>query len=173
MKHEPPTAAEKETGNRLIASNRQARHDYDVLESIEAGLVLTGTEIKSVRTGRVNLREAYARPERGEIWLWNMHIAPYAQGNQFNHDPLRKRKLLLHRAQISRLAGLIGEKGLTLVPLRLYITRDHAKVELAAVRGRKLYDKRAVIAKRDAEREIARGAHRTGPSLAGTRGRND
>jgi len=153
---------EKEAGDRLIASNRQARHDYDVLESVEAGLVLTGTEIKSVRTGRVNLRESYARPERGELWLWNMHIAPYAQGNRFNHEPLRKRKLLLHRSQISRLASLMGEKGLTLVPLRLYITRDRAKIELAAVRGRKLYDKRAVIARRDAEREMARGARLAG-----------
>lgn len=165
--------AEKETGDRLIASNRQARHDYDVLESVEAGLVLTGTEIKSIRAGRVSLRESFARAERSEIWLWNMHIPPYAQGNRYNHDPLRKRKLLLHRAQISRLASLMGEKGLTLVPLRLYIKRDHAKVELAAVRGRKLYDKRAVIARRDAEREMARGAHRAGPSLAGARSRNN
>ena len=141
---------------KLIAVNRKAYHDYHVEETIEVGIVLTGTEIKSVRAGHVNLREAYARIENGEAWLINCHIAPYEQGNRYNHEPTRKRKLLLHREQISRLLGKVNEKGLTLVPLRLYIRNDVAKIALGLVRGKKLYDKRATIAERDAARDVAR-----------------
>jgi SsrA-binding protein len=147
------TAGDQE---KLIAVNRKAYHDYHVEETIEVGMVLTGTEIKSVRAGRVNLREAYARIENGEAWLLNCHIAPYEQGNRYNHEPTRKRKLLLHREQINRLQGKVNEKGLTLVPLRLYIRNDVAKIALGLVRGKKLYDKREVIAKRDAAREVER-----------------
>jgi SsrA-binding protein len=142
--------------DRSIAVNRKALHDYEVLRSIEAGLVLTGTEIKAIREGRVNLRDAYARVERGELWLYNCHIAPYAQGNRYNHEPLRVRKLLLHRDEIRELSGEAEQRGLTLVPLRLYFKRGMAKLQLALVRGRKVYDKREAIADREVQRDIAR-----------------
>jgi SsrA-binding protein len=145
---------------RAVAVNRKALHDYEVLSSVEAGLVLTGTEIKSIREGRVNLRDAFARPERGELWLYNCHIAPYDKGNRFNHEPLRVRKLLLHRDQILELAGEAEQKGLTLVPLRMYFKHGLAKVQLAVVRGRKVYDKREAIAEREVQRDIARALRR-------------
>ena len=145
---------------KLIATNRKALHEYHIEETIEAGLVLTGTEIKSIRAGRVSLREAYAKPERGEIWLLNAHVAPYDKGNRFNHDPVRTRKLLLHSEQIAYLTGKVQQRGYTLVPVRLYIKNDVAKVALGLARGKKLWDKRAVIAKREAEREMERAVKR-------------
>jgi SsrA-binding protein len=145
---------------RSIAVNRKALHDYEILKSVEAGLALTGTEIKSIREGRVNLRDAFARAEQGELWLYNCHIAPYAQGNRYNHEPLRRRKLLLHRDEIRELAGEAEQRGLTLVPLRMYFKRGLAKLQLALVRGRKVYDKREAIAEREVQRDIARALRR-------------
>ena len=143
-----------------VAVNRKALHDYEVLQRVEAGLSLMGSEIKSIRQGRVNLREAYARPDRGELWLLNAHIAQYAPAGPLGHEATRKRKLLLHKPQIRELSRAVDEQGLTLVPLRLYLKDGIAKVELALVRGRKRYDKRAAIASRDAQREIARALRR-------------
>ncbi len=147
-------------GEKLIATNRRARHEYHVDESFEAGLVLTGTEVKSLRTGRVSLGEAYARVDRGEIWLHNMHIPPYDAGNIFNHDPLRPRKLLLHQDEIRRLGERAAQRGYTLVPLRLYFSRGRAKVEVALARGKKLYDKREAIGQREADRQAQRAVKR-------------
>ena len=141
---------------KTISVNRRARHEYDILESVEGGLVLTGTEIKSIRDGRVNIRDAFARPEGGELWLFNAHIAPYANGNRANHEPMRPRKVLMHRGQIDDLTSKVQEKGLTLVPLKLYIKNHRAKVELGLARGRRLYDKRAAIARREADRQMQR-----------------
>jgi SsrA-binding protein len=141
-----------------IAVNRRARHEYAIEETLEAGIVLTGTEIKSIRAHRVNLAEAYARIERGEAWLVGAHIATYAQGNRWNHEPTRTRKLLLHRDQISELIGLTNQKGLTLVPLRLYIRGGNAKLEIGVARGKKAHDKRRTIAERDMRRELQREA---------------
>ncbi|MBI4531761.1 MAG: SsrA-binding protein SmpB [Candidatus Latescibacteria bacterium] len=142
---------------KLIAHNRKARHDYDILEKIEAGLVLTGTEVKALRVGKANLKDSFARIEQGHVVLQNMYIGPYDQGNIRNHDPTRLRRLLLHRYQIRRLVGRVSEKGLTLVPLSLYFNdKGIAKVELGLVRGRKTYDKREVVAEREAQREIER-----------------
>jgi SsrA-binding protein len=141
----------------VIATNRKARHDYHILQTIEAGLVLTGTEVKSLRHGRANLKESYARIENGEVFLYGMHISPYEQGNRYNPDPKRTRKLLLHSHEIRRLTGKVREKGLTLVPLKLYFHNGRAKVELALVKGKKEYDKRKTIAERDAQREMERG----------------
>jgi SsrA-binding protein len=139
-----------------VALNRRARHDYAIDETIEAGLVLTGTEIKAIRAGRANLAEAYARIERGEAWLIGAHIAPYEQGNRNNHEPTRTRKLLLHRDQIAELIGRTQAKGFTLVPVRLYIRDGLAKLEIGVARGKKAYDKRRAIAERDARRELER-----------------
>lgn len=139
-----------------VALNRKARHEYHVEETLEAGLVLTGTEIKSIRAGRANLAEAYARIERGEAWLIGAHIAPYEQASRFNHEPTRTRKLLLHRDQIAELVGKTQTRGYTLVPLRLYLRDGLAKVELGLARGRKAHDKRRVIAERDARRQLER-----------------
>jgi SsrA-binding protein len=141
---------------KLIASNRKAHHDYEILETYEAGLVLRGTEVKSLRDGRADLKDSYARIEREEAWLLGCHISPYSQGNRANHDPERPRKLLLHRAELDRLLGRIMEKGLTLVPLRLYFRSGRVKVELGLARGRKLLDKRHVIREREARREMDR-----------------
>ncbi|MGI8552944.1 MAG: SsrA-binding protein SmpB [Dehalococcoidia bacterium] len=141
---------------RAIAVNRKALHDFDILSTVEAGLVLTGTEIKSIREGRVNLREAFARGEKGELWLHNCHIAPYAQGNRFNHEPTRPRKLLLHRREIEQVSGQVDQKGLTLIPLRMYFKRGRAKLQLAVARGRKSWDKREAVADREVQRQIAR-----------------
>lgn len=138
-----------------VIDNRRARYEYHILEAIEAGLVLTGTEVKSVREGGASLSEAYARIRDGEAWLVGMHIPPYRQGSFSNAEPTRPRKLLLHKEEIARLQSRIGEKGLTIVPLRLYFTRGIAKVQLGVARGKKLWDKRAAAAKRDVEREIA------------------
>ena len=153
MSRAAPTA---DGGERTIALNRRARHEYAVEDTIEAGLVLTGTEIKSIRAGRINLADAYARVERGEAWLIGAHIAPYEQGNRFNHEPLRTRKLLLHRDQIAELGGRLTAKGYTLVPLRLYLRRGMAKLELGIARGKKAHDKRRSIAERDMRRELER-----------------
>ena len=143
-------------GEKLVASNRRAHHDFDILETHEAGLVLQGTEVKSLRDSRADLKESYARVERNEAWLLGLHISPYAQGNRANHDPMRPRKLLLHRGEINRLLGKIMEKGLTLVPLRLYFKHGRAKVELGLARGRKTLDKRQAIREREERREVAR-----------------
>jgi SsrA-binding protein len=142
--------------DKTVAVNRRARFEYAVEETLEAGIVLTGTEIKSIRSGRANLAEAYARIERGEAWLIGAHIAPYEQGNRNNHEPTRTRKLLLHRDQIAELAGRTQAKGFTLVPLKLYIRDGMAKLELGIARGRKAHDKRRVIAERDVRRELQR-----------------
>ena len=136
--------------------NRRARFEYHILESMEAGIVLTGTEIKSVREGGVSINEAYARLRDGELWLLGMHIPPYKQGSFSNVDPNRPRKLLMHKEQIERLGGRAAEKGLTIVPLRMYFTRGRAKVEIGLARGKKIWDKREATAKRDVQREIAR-----------------
>jgi SsrA-binding protein len=141
-----------------VAVNRRARHDYAIEDTLEAGLVLTGTEIKSIRAGRANLAEAYARIERGEAWLIGAHIAPYEQGNRNNHEPTRTRKLLLHRDQIAELLGKTQAKGFTLVPLRLYIRDGLAKLEVGIARGKKAHDKRRSIAERDMRRELEREA---------------
>jgi len=136
--------------------NRRARHEFHILESIEAGIALTGTEIKSIRAGGISLNQAYARLRDGEMWLLGMHVPAYKQGSFSNVEPDRPRKLLLHKEQIERFGGRAAEKGLTLVPLRLYFTRGKAKIEIGLARGKKLWDKRADTAKRDVEREIAR-----------------
>lgn len=141
---------------KLISRNRKAFHDYHIDETYEAGIVLTGTEVKSVRGAKVNLRDSYARVEGGELFLYNMHISPYDPGNRFNHDPLRTRKLLMHRAEIGRLAGKVKEKGYALVPLKVYLKQGLVKVELALARGKKAYDKRRDIAERDSRREMDR-----------------
>lgn len=137
-----------------IAQNRRAFHDYHIVETIEAGIVLTGSEIKSIREGKVNLRDSYARPSDGELWLIGAHIARYDAASYQNHDPHRDRKLLLHREQIEELASKTRVKGFSIVPLRLYLKRGRAKLELGLARGKKLYDKREAIAQREAEREI-------------------
>lgn len=141
---------------KIVAENRKARHDYFIEEKYEAGIALKGTEVKSLRAGKVSLRDSYAEVSHGEIFLHNMHISPYDQGNRFNHDPKRTRKLLLHKQEIKRLLGQTTQKGLTLIPLRLYFKKGRAKIELALARGKRLYDKREDLARRDAEREIAR-----------------
>src|SRR5215813_7794051 len=145
-----------DTRDRTLVSNRQAFHEYHILETVEAGMALQGTEVKSIRMGNVNLRDAYARAENGEIWLWNAHIAPFDQGNRWNHEPRRPRKLLLHTREIGRLATKAGEGGNTLVPLRLYDKNGRIKVELALGKGKRQYDKRAAIAERESKREIER-----------------
>lgn len=146
----------KETGRKLIAQNRKARHDYHVEDTWEAGLVLMGTEVKSLRDGKVVLRDAYATEREGELWLVNATIEPYAQGNRENHEPTRERKLLMKRTDIDRLAARVAEKGLTLVPLRIYFKDGRAKIEIALARGREGRDKRDAIADRDVRREIDR-----------------
>jgi SsrA-binding protein len=147
-------------GEKLIADNRRARHDYELLERFEAGLVLTGTEVKSLREGRASLAQAYADVRDGEVWLVGAEIATYDQGNIANHVPTRDRKLLLHRGEISSLYGKVREKGLTLVPTRMYFKDGRVKVELALARGRERADKRRVIAERDAQRQIERALKR-------------
>jgi SsrA-binding protein len=140
----------------LIASNRKAYHNFEILDTFEGGLVLRGTEVKALRAGRADLKESYARIEGNEAWLLGCHISPYAQGNRANHEPLRPRKLLLHRGEINRLLGRIMEKGLTLVPLRLYFKQGRVKVELGLARGRKTVDKRHAIREREERRELQR-----------------
>ncbi|PIU55053.1 MAG: SsrA-binding protein [Chloroflexi bacterium CG07_land_8_20_14_0_80_51_10] len=140
---------------KTITVNRKAYHDYLIEDSMEAGLVLTGTEIKSIRQGQVNIRDAYARPENGELWLLNCHIAQYKEGNRYNHEPTRPRKLLLHKREIAGLSSDVARKGLTLVPLKLYLKNGHAKVEIGLAKGKKLHDKRRSIIQRETERELA------------------
>jgi SsrA-binding protein len=138
-----------------VARNRKARHDYFIIDTLECGIVLTGTEIKSVRAGRLNLKDGYASIKDGEVWLWNVHISPYEKGSYYNHEPVRPRKLLLHKHEIMRLVGKVREKGLTLVPLSVYIKDGkRAKVELALVKGKSQHDKRDTIAERDAKRSM-------------------
>lgn len=148
--------AEKKEGVKVLASNRKARHDYIIEDTIEAGVVLTGTEIKSVRAGRVNLQDSFAVIRSGEAWLVGAHISPYTHGNRENHEPRRERKLLMHRYEIARLLAKIKEKGWTLVPLEIHLRDGRAKVEIGLARGKKLYDKRESIAKRDYDREMQR-----------------
>lgn len=145
---------------RDIAINRRARHNYHIEETVEGGLVLTGTEVKALRAGRASLQEAFARVERDEVWIYHMHIPPYEAGNIFNHDPMRTRKVLLHRREVSRLLGKAQQKGYTLIPMRLYFKRGLAKVELAVARGKREYDKREAIARREAQRQIERAVRR-------------
>jgi len=156
----------REKGRKLVASNRKARHDYSILDVFEAGIALTGTEVKSLRAGRASLVDAFAQEKDGEIFLHGMHVAEYAQGTWTNHEPRRTRKLLLTRHEIARLIGKLKESGLTLVPLSLYFSDGWAKVELGLARGKKSYDKRQDLAKRDADREIARVAGRRAKGAA-------
>ena len=144
----------------MVAQNRRAKRDYWIEEIYEAGLALLGTEVKALREGRVSLEDGYAEIRNGEVFLVNVHISPYAYGNQFNHDPLRPRKLLLHKREIKRLLGKVKERGFTLIPLSLYFVRGKAKVELALARGKKLYDKREELKRRALEKELKRGYKR-------------
>jgi SsrA-binding protein len=150
----------REQGVKVIARNRRARHDYHIEDTVEAGLVLTGTEVKSLRAGRASLAEAFAQISGGELWLHGLHIPEYAQGTWTNHDPRRTRKLLLHRKEIDRLASQVAERGFTIVPLSLYFSGGRAKVELALARGKRTYDKRHDLARRDAAREVDRALRR-------------
>jgi SsrA-binding protein len=147
---------EKEEAVRMIAQNKAARLNYTILDSYEAGIALTGTEVKSLREGRVSLKDSYASVEDGEVWLYDMHISPYSHGNRYNHDPLRPRKLLLHKREIKRLYGKSREKGLTLIPLSLYFRRGKVKVSLGVGQGKKLYDRREEIKRRDDKRAMER-----------------
>ena len=141
---------------KIVATNRKAQHEYQFFDTFEAGLVLLGSEIKSVRAGRVSLQEGYVVFENGEAWLMNVHIAPYSQAGRENHEPKRRRKLLLHRREIERLQGRVQEKGFTVVPTRLYLKQGRAKLEIALARGKKLYDKRQSLAERDSRRQVER-----------------
>ncbi|HEX3049864.1 MAG TPA: SsrA-binding protein SmpB [Aggregatilineaceae bacterium] len=141
---------------KVVSTNRKARHEYELLDSLEAGLVLTGSEIKSIRAGQVNLREGYVQAREGELWLLNTHIASYEQAGRFGHEPLRPRKLLLHRREINRILARVQEKGLTIVPTIMYLTNGKAKLEIALARGKKQYDKRETLRSRDSERQIER-----------------
>ncbi|AKP68251.1 SsrA-binding protein SmpB [Companilactobacillus ginsenosidimutans] len=139
-----------------VATNRKARHDYNILETYEAGIELTGTEIKSIRARKMNIKDGFVQARNGEMWLENVNIAIYDQGNQFNHDPLRNRRLLLHKKEIRRIAGNTQEKGITVIPLKVYLKNGFAKVLIGVAEGKKQYDKRETIKKRDQEREIQR-----------------
>jgi SsrA-binding protein len=150
-----PTADEQD-GHKIIARNKRARHDYQIIDSWEAGIVLTGTEVKSLRDGKANLTDSYGIVNDGEVFLLNLHISPYEQGNRFNHEPTRTRKLLMHRKEIRKLIGATERQGLTLVPLEMYFKRGVAKVTLALGKGKKLHDKRADQKKREDQREMAR-----------------
>jgi SsrA-binding protein len=141
------------TNERVVATNREAYHSYHIIETHECGIALTGTEVKSIREGRCNLKDSYGQIRQGEAWLLNAHISPYSHGNRENHNPTRTRKLLLHRAEINRLSGKVQEKGLTLVPTRLYLKNGRIKLELAVAKGKKLYDKRETERRREADRE--------------------
>ncbi|NLE51031.1 MAG: SsrA-binding protein SmpB [Chloroflexi bacterium] len=143
-------------GRKIVTTNRKARHDYEILDTLEAGLALMGSEIKSIRAGHVNLRESYVQPRDGELWLVNAHIAAYDQAGIYGHEPLRPRKLLLHRREIERLLSRVQEKGLTIIPLQMYLTRGIAKVEIAVARGKRQYDKRESLRARDSQRQIER-----------------
>ena len=149
-------AREPDSPDRVIAQNRRASHDYFILETVEAGLVLAGTEVKSLRSGKASIAEAYATVENGEAWVVQMHIPPYEQGNRWNQDPVRRRKLLLHRTEIERLEKGVAQKGLTVIPLKLYFSNGRAKLLVGLARGKKTHDRRADIAERDSKREIDR-----------------
>ena len=153
MNRETTPSAERKQS---VARNPKATHDYHVLETWETGIVLTGTEVKSLRNGKASIKEAYARVKNGEVFLEGMNITPYEQGNRYNHDPVRARKLLLHRREIEKMIGAVEQRGLTLVPLELYFKNGRAKAELAVARGKRTYDKRRTIAERDARREAER-----------------
>ena len=146
----------KEKGSRLIANNKKAYHDYFIEETYEAGIALHGTEVKSLRMGKCSIKESFVRIENEEVYIYGMHISPYEKGNIFNRDPLRVKKLLLHKYEINKLSGKIAEKGYTLVPLKVYIKGDLIKVEIGLARGKKMYDKRQDIAKKDQRREVER-----------------
>lgn len=141
---------------KIVTVNRKARHEYHVMDTFEAGIELKGTEVKSLRAGNANLQDSFARVENGELILYNMHISPYTQGNQFNHEPKRPRRLLMHKYEIMRLLGKVREKGYSLIPLKVYFKNGKAKVELSLARGKKLYDRREDMAERDAKREMER-----------------
>ena len=143
-------------GIKVIAQNRKARHDYFIEETYEAGIVLTGTEVKSIRQGKVNLKDSYAAVKQGEVFVHNMHVSPYEKGNIYNQDPVRDRKLLLNRREINKLIGYVQQRGYSLIPLQVYLTRGLVKVQLAVAKGKKLYDKRADMAARDAKRDMER-----------------
>ncbi len=155
-----PAAKADDSGLKVVARNRRARHDFELMERVEAGLVLTGTEVKSLRNGKANLEDAYAEVDRGEVWLLGCDIPEYLQANRMNHAPKRPRKLLLHRREIGKLETRTNEKGMTLVPLSLYFKKGVAKVELCLARGRKTFDKREAIKKQDAKRDIDRAMRR-------------
>jgi SsrA-binding protein len=150
------TKKEERSADRVVTSNRRALHEYFILESIEAGIALTGSEIKSIREGRISITEAYARIIDGELWLLGAHISPYSHGGYSNHDPDRPRRLLVHKSQVRELRAMVEQKGMTLIPLRVAIRKGRAKVDIGVARGKKLWDKRAASAERDANREIAR-----------------
>ncbi len=150
--------ASQEDGERAVATNRRARHEYEILEVVEAGLVLRGTEVKSLRAGQVNFKDSYATIRSDEAWLLGCHISPYSHGTDANHDPERDRKLLLKRRELNRLAGKVAERGLTLVPLRLYFKGGRAKLEIGLARGKKLHDKRSSLREREVRREMDRAA---------------
>ncbi|MGB2866809.1 MAG: SsrA-binding protein SmpB [Bacteroidota bacterium] len=151
----------EESGQRVTISNRKARHDYEVLETLEAGIVLQGTEVKSLRQGNANLQDSYAIVKNGEVWLFGMHVSPYEHGSISNHDPRRTRKLLLQKKEIRKIVTKVVEKGLALIPLSVYFKGPYAKVELAIARGKKSYDKREAIKQRDAKRELAQRMKRS------------
>jgi SsrA-binding protein len=144
--------------DRVVATNRRARHEYEILDTLEAGLVLRGTEVKALRTGQVNFKDSYATVRNGEVWLLGCHISPYSHGTDANHDPERDRKLLLHAREIARLTGKVAERGLTVVPLKLYFKNGRAKLEIGLARGKKLHDKRASLRERETRREMDRAA---------------
>jgi SsrA-binding protein len=151
-------AGKTEAGDKIVAQNRKARHEYHILDTWEAGLVLQGTEVKSLRDGKANMADAYATFIRGELWLLNLHISPYEQANRFNHDPLRQRKLLLHRMEMRKLVGQVEQQGLTLVPLDIHFSRGIAKVTLALVKGKQLHDKRNSLRERAEQRDMQRSS---------------
>lgn len=156
MKTSSTTTSPARRSDRVITSNRRAFHEFHILESVEAGIVLTGTEIKSIRDGKVTIAEAYARIDHDELWLIGSNVAPYTHGNRSNHDPDRPRKLLVHRRELERLRAAVEQKGLTLVPLRLHLKQGLAKLDIGVARGKKLYDKRAVEADRQSRRDVDR-----------------
>lgn len=147
---------------KVVATNRKARHEYFILDTYEAGLELQGSEIKSIRAGQISLAEAFVQVDGGQAWLMEAHIAPYEQAARFNHDPRRRRRLLLHKDEIKRLFDVVRQKGVTVIPLKVYLKKGRAKIEIATAKGKKLYDKRAEIARKDAERELQRSFHERG-----------
>ena len=162
-----PASSNRQGGRKIIATNRKARHDYAIVDTFEAGVMLTGTEVKSLRLGRASLVDGFATIDDGEVFLRNVHIPEYEQGSWTNHEPRRVRKLLLHRAEIERLIGKTKESGLTLVPLSIYFSAGKVKVELALARGKRSYDKRQDLARRDADREVRRALGRRSKGMAG------